>query len=379
MNQTQLARMHFNRAADCFRCACHAQAIRHYLDGLKLDSTQVEIYADLSKAYEMVGLWDNALECLEVALQLRSDYAVALRRRGRILEEKQVYEALIRERQLDPALPDDFLVTRSDANDVTASTIKREHFVLTYDNTIPSRTLWYLCQFIEQTYHEVGELLQCYPQRTVSIVLEDIERRDKAENQINAPATSASSLPRWAAAEYDGHIRLTCSTYGDPDLGVLLALTRHEWVHLLVDILIHQQYPVWFNEGLAQIVARPLMDFERQALQDANRKRQLLCAHELGKPFSDMLSDQRRIAYLQSTAIMEYLIQKFGISRIRDLLHCIDNGASTKVAFHQVFGETEEGIVEEWQERINCGKTRYCNHRAGDLGRSEVFSRRLYA
>ena len=64
MNQAQFALAHFNHAANYYRQACYVQAIQHYLAGLKVDSTRAEIYADLAKAYEMVGCWDWA-SCLQ--------------------------------------------------------------------------------------------------------------------------------------------------------------------------------------------------------------------------------------------------------------------------------------------------------------------------
>ena len=375
MNGTQVAEGHFNRAADCFQRGCYVQAIRHYRNGLEVDSTQPEVFADLSKAYEMVGRWDDALDCLEDALKLRVNYTVALRRKQRILEEKQVYEALICECNLNPEPPDDLLVEYTDNG--SCPIIKREHFVLECDDTIPLKTSWFLCQLIEQTSHEIGELFQCYPPREVSIVLEDVELRDEVEIQNSTPTNSTFSFP--GVSDYGGHIRLTVSVYEEPNLGLLLALIRHEWVHLLVDLLTHEQCPVWFNEGLAQILARPLMKFERTRLQQAHYKRQLLCFNELQQQFGNMSPDRRRLAYLQSTGFMEYLIHQNGFSRIWDFLRCIGNGVATEAAFQQIFGGTDEIIMDMWKEVIDRGETRHRNHRARDLGRRQMFPRWLYA
>ena len=375
MNRTQVAGAHFNRAADCFRRGRYAQAIRHYRNGLEVDSTQPEVFADLSKAYEMVGRWEDALDCLEDALKLRSDYPVALRRRERIHEEKQVYEALIRGYNLDPEPPDDLLIEYTD--DSSCPRIRREHFVLECDDTIRWRVSWFLCQLIEQTSREIGELLQCYPQREVSIVIEDIEFRDEIEIQNNAPANSTFSFS--GVSDYGGHIRLTISIYEEPNLGLLLALIRHEWVHLIVDLLTRQQCPVWFNEGLAQILARPLMTFERARLRQAYHKRELLRFDELQQQFGNMPPDRRRLAYLQSTGVMEYLIHQKGFPRICAFLRRIGDGVAPAVAFQQIFGGTDEIRMDTWKEVIERDETRHCNHCAGDAGWRQVFPRWIYA
>lgn len=375
MNRIQVAGAHFNRAANCFRRGRYAQAIRHYRNGLEVDSARPEVFADLSKAYEMAGRWDDALDCLESALKLRSDYPVALRRKERILEEKRVYEALIRECNLDAEPPDDFPVEYTD--DGTCPRIRRERFVLECDDTIPRGVSRLLCQIIDQTSREVGELFQCYPPREVSIVLEDIELRDEIEAQNSAPTNSTFSFS--GVSDYGGHIRLTISVCEEPNLGLLLALIRHEWVHLLVDLLTRQQCPAWFNEGLAQILARPLMKFERARLRQAHHKRQLLNFDELRQQFGSMSPDRRRLAYLQSTGFMEYLIHRYGFPRICDFLRRIGNGVATEIAFQQIFGGTDETIMDIWKEVIDRDETRHRNHCAGDPGRRQVFPRWLYA
>lgn len=375
MNRTQVAGTHFNRATDCFQHGRYAEAIRHYRTGLEIDATRAEIYADLSKSYEMVGRWDDALDCLNRALELSPDHPTVLRRRERIQEEKQVYEALIRRYNLNSHPPDELLVECEDAR--SCPRIKREHFVLECDDTIPLKTRWYLCQLIEQTSRELGELLQCYPPREVSIVLEDIELHDDVEIQEHISANSTFSLS--GVSDYGGHIRLTTSVYEEPNLGLLLALIRHEWVHLLVDILAHRRCPAWFNEGLAQILARPLMEFERTRLRQAYHKCQFLRIDELQQQFGNMPPDRRRLAYLQSTGFVEYLIREHGFSRICDFLRSIGNSVTPEVAFQQIFGGTDEAIMHLWKEVIDRGETRHSDNRASDLGRRQVFPRWLYA
>ena len=375
MNRTQVARTHFNRATDCFQQGRYAEAIRHYRTGLEIDATRAEIYADLSKSYEMVGRWDDALDCLNRALKLSPGHPTVLRRRERIQEEKQVYEALIHGRKLDREPPDDLRVEYIDTG--SCPRIRRERFVLECDDTISLNTSWSLCQLIEQTSRELGELLQCYPTREVSVVLEDVELRDEVEIQEHAPANFTFSLS--GVSDYEGRIRLAISIYEEPNPGLLLALIRHEWVHLLVDILAHRRCPVWFNEGLAQILARPLMEFERTRLRQAYHKCQFLRIDELQQQFGNMPPDRRRLAYLQSTGFVEYLICEHSFSRICDFLRSIGNSVTPEVAFQQIFGGTDEAIMHLWKEVIDRGETRHSDNRASDLGRRQVFPRWLYA
>jgi hypothetical protein len=388
MNHTHPASAHFNRAANHYQHACYPQAIQHYLAGLAVDSTHTEIYADLAKAYEMAGCWDRALACLERVLRAAPDSPTALRRKARIREEKKTYQALINDIGLNFDPPHSFLLESQNR------TIEQKVFRLTYDETIPPKVLWVICQLIERTYHEVGSLFRYCPRQRVSISIEDVSQLSPSESR---------SLPKWASASYDGQIRLNYCAYGAPDFGTLLALIRHEWVHLVVDTIAKRQCPVWLNEGLAQIIARPMMPHERQHLQRANQKNQLLPFHALDTPFSKIAPDRRRLAYLQSTAITETLLQQFGISQIRKLLHQIGGGLQPEMAIWKTFGKTVVEITAAWKVQLmrndagcppriddekfrnaqpaqqnNHGKTRHCHHHPRWIRWIQLLSRRFH-
>ncbi len=331
-----LALSHFQQATLCYGQACYVEAIQHYLAGLKLGSAQHHyIYADLAKAYEMVGEWDTALACLDIALRLCPDSPTALRRKARILDEKACYDSLISLDNLRQPPPQEF---RKRLNfDTTARPqqhVNSEIFSLTCHSEMSSQTLWYICQLIHRTYAELGEILGYYPLSPVPISIKN----------TNGTAVSQRSLPQWASGYYDGSIHLGYCAPGDPVIGILYALLRHEWVHLLVYHLTNGQCPVWINEGLAQSIARPMFQFERFNLKQAAEKNQLLPIDALNKPFSQIPAKYRNLAYIQSAAIVEYLVQQSGYSKIRDLLHQLSSGIPADLVIKQTFGLTLKDI-----------------------------------
>ena len=356
MSQRQAAFAHFNCAANLYRQACYAQAVEYYLAGLEIDPMCVEAYADLAKAYEKLGCWNQAIESLETALRLRPGYPTALRRKQRILEEKSVYDSLTNELNLVLDATDQHQPT--DAVQRSSPTIEHEFFTLTGGHTIPQNVLFVVSQIIEHTYHEVGKVFQCHPQYKVPVSIEDVKQMDPPQ-AINPMASATSpvevtnhalfsdaSLPQWAVACYDnGSIRLTYRPYSDTSIGVLYAVVRHEWTHLLVDLLAGGRCPNWLDEGLAQFVTRPLMNSEKTHLQQASRDKHLLPLHLLQNPFRNLPEKQRRLAYLQSYAITKCLIQQFSFAALRDVLKHLSDGKSTDTAFQELFGKTEEELV----------------------------------
>ncbi len=356
MSQRQAAFAHFNRAANLYRQVHYAQAVEYYLAGLEIDPMCVEAYADLAKAYEKLGCWNQAIESLDTALRLRPGYPTALRRKERILEEKSVYDSLTDE--LNLVLDTVHQHQSTDSVQRSVPTIEHEFFTLTGGRAIPQNLLFVVSQIIEHTYHEVGKVFRCYPRHKVPVSIEAI-------NQINTPGATNSmdsvispvkvgnhalfsdaSLPQWAVACYDnGSIRLTYRPYSDSSIGVLYAVIRHEWAHLLIDLLAGGRCPNWLDEGLAQFMSRPLMNSEKTHLQQASQHRNLLPLHLLRKPFRNLPEKQRRLAYLQSYAMTKYLIQQFSLTAVRDVLKHLSDEKSTDAAFQAGFGKTEEEIV----------------------------------
>ena len=336
-----LALSHFQQATLSYGQACYVEAIQHYLAGLELGAAQHHyIYADLAKAYEMVGEWDTALTCLDIALRLCPGSPTALRRKARILDEKACYNTLITLDDFKEPPPLRFLdQLKVDPAKTPKQVVRSEFFGLTCHSEMNSQTVWNVCRLIHRTYSELGEMLGYYPASPISISIAN----------TNGRATSQRSMPRWASGCYDGGIRLAYCAAGEPVLSILYALLRHEWVHLLIHHLTHGHCPVWLDEGLAQSIARPMFQSERRDLQQAVQMESLLPFAGLNKPFNQLPEKYRKLAYIQSAAVTEFLIQQFGFPKIRKLLHQLGNGTPIEVAIGQVFGcsLTEIPLLQE--------------------------------
>ena len=324
---SSLALPYFQQAAVCFQQTRYVESIQHYLAGLKYDQSRYHIYADLAKAYEMVGKWEQALIYLDIALQLCPDSPAVLRRKARISEEKKYYQTLIRESNLVEEPPSDFtLKLQSENLPRTQNVIECPSFKLVVEPVVTPKTLWYICQLIERTHNEVGTQLDSYPPHQISISI---------INTHDAPPQA--HIPKWASGCYDGHIQLNYCADGEPELGVLYVLIRHEWTHLLVDLLTHGNCPIWLNEGLAQTIARPLLSFEKLALQQADKHGTLPTLSELNQPFTELPTSKRKIAYLQSAVIVSALIDEGGFLSIRQLLSLLGNGTPIETAMQQIY------------------------------------------
>ncbi len=325
-----LAMSHFQQAAVCYQQARYVEAIHNYLSGLKVDKSHFHIYADLAKAYEMVGNWDQALSYLDIALQLSPDSPTVHRRLARIREEKTYYQQIIADAVLIDDPPPEFIHILEDKNLESPQNVVEDKFLkLSVEPALMPKTLWYICQLIVKTYKEVGSKLDCFPDGQISISIINTDN-----------ATAQSNLPSWASGSYDGHIMLKYCAEGEPELGVLWTLIRHEWTHLLVDLLSDGNCPIWLNEGLAQCSARPLLSFEKHALEQADKNGTLPTLTELSQPFAQKSTSDRKIAYLQSAAIVSSMIDGSGFHAIRNLLQLIRNDTPIDIALRLIYDKS---------------------------------------
>lgn len=319
----------FQQAATYYQQSRYVESIQQYLSGLEYDTSHYYIYADLAKAYEMVGKWEQALDCLDIALRLCPNSPTIIRRRSRINEEKEFYHSVINEINLVQEPPSDFVPNlRSGVLQRPQLEVGYLSYKLTVIPDINSKTVWHICQLIKKTFNEVGHLFDQYPVNQISISI------------INTYGATETSHPNWASGCYDGEIYLYYCAESEPELGVIYTLFRHEWTHLLIDLITHGNCPIWLNEGLAQTIARPPLSFETLSLTQAEKNGVLPTLSDLNQSFSILSPSERKIAYLQSAAIVAALIDEAGFSSICQLLNHLGNGTPIQAALHKTFDKS---------------------------------------
>lgn len=328
--KSSLALSYFQQAATCYRETRYVESIQNYLLGLEYDTSRYYIYADLAKAYEMVGQWDQALSSLDHALRLCPNSSTIKRRKSRITEEQKYYQSIIEQLDLIREPPTNFSpILQSDKCTRSQLEFNTTAYKLIVEPAIDSTIFWYIYQLIELTYNEIGSYLNLYPDEKIKITITNTYGA-----QLHA------DVPNWVSGVYNGEIHIFYCSDGEPELGIIYTLFRHEWTHYLVDLMTNGNCPIWLNEGLAQVISRPLMSFEKQSLVQADKNGILPTLSDLNRPFSEMSSSDRKIAYLQSAAVVSDMIDKTDYKSIQNLLQQLGNRVPIETALEQTFGET---------------------------------------
>ncbi|MBO8168596.1 MAG: hypothetical protein H0Z35_05315 [Thermoanaerobacteraceae bacterium] len=119
----------------------------------------------------------------------------------------------------------------------------------------------------------------------------------------------------------------------------------HEYAHLIVDYKTGGNYPRWLTEGIAQYVEREVTGFQFR-VPEITGPENLYSLSRMDKQF-DFLPSQR-VAYWQSLAMVEYMIELKGMNGIHRLLVQLGEGERFSPAFGDVYGMT----LDEFQERF---------------------------
>ena len=319
------ASAYFNMGAIYFQQHRYEEAVRHYKAGLELSpqprcpgllAQHASVHADLGKTYEMLAKWDEALYHLDKALDLNPTHEVAQRRKRRILEEKQKYEVFREQAKLA-------IESMPTSDNINTAVIER--FIVNFDEGAPEKVRTSICRLLERMYTELGSKFDCYPQQNIKIFVLHTSQKEKSQ-----------LLPQWAAGRYDGSIAIVKTddfvsrwrAREKADLSLLYVVLRHEYVHLLVSMLTNDQCPAWLNEGLARYYARGLLNSERETLLQAVKQNRYIPLKYLERNFSYLHKEQIRLAYIESCSAVEFMVETYGMTKIKRLLHSLGMGKS---------------------------------------------------
>jgi Tetratricopeptide repeat/Peptidase MA superfamily len=185
---------------------------------------------------------------------------------------------------------------------------------------------------LEAAYARVGKALNAYPPQTVTAIL-------YTKQQFRDITRS----PSWAAAAYDGRIRI-------PVMGALSnaseldRIVTHEFVHAVI----HQMYPGipgWLNEGLAT----SLEPTDHGWLTARLRGAETIPLSRLSEAFHTADGADALVAYAESYVGARVLAERLG-ANFSVFLQYVSNGTAVDQAL-MLFNISPADIEREWNRR----------------------------
>jgi len=208
------------------------------------------------------------------------------------------------------------------ASDFTSR--ESQHFTVSFDRGSHDDARHIVLSTLESAYREIGKETGVYPERSIPVIL--------YTQKIFFDVTRA---PGWAGGLYDGKIRLPVAGLTDND--ELTRVLSHEFTHALVSQLTHR-CPVWLNEGLAEY-------FSREEVPDIG---QVIPLNQLEHSFPVAPVRAVAAAYAESHAAVDYLIGRYSLNDVIDLLKKLDSGMMFDEAFEDVFYSSYADFLKSW-------------------------------
>jgi hypothetical protein len=216
------------------------------------------------------------------------------------------------------------------------------HFTVKYDGGEDYAVWTRVLEILEDAYRDIGQQLGYYPGKPILVVL---HTRQSFHNATGGPA--------WSDGLYDPSLgRIKVPTQGAlTDQTWLTRVLRHEFVHALLDDRLQgRRIPQWLNEGLAMQLAG---DAPPDIPAFIRGEVTLINLTNLEGPWGELPAQYAMVAYLEGNSATRYLIDRYGMGTVRDLLDRLSKGDAFPVAFQDRVFITYEDFQHRWVDTLN--------------------------
>ena len=283
---------------------------------------------DFAKPLEILGEWDEALDAIKAALYLSPADPIGMRRRSRLEEEKETFDALEEELRREPP------------------------------NGLPPLEAAADCGvFPEAAYDAERSLIQAWNDFRIAF-------KRKTEKPLRARllltlSPGQDGIPDWAGGSIRGgqiHIYLR---QPKPNAGLLYAAIRHEYAHAALEEVAPGRCPPWLEEALAEAFARPLMSWERKQLAEDAAQDRLVPFESMNAPLKLLPPRQAKVAYRQCAALGERIMRRCGPEAPARILDGLLLGEEAEPLLEEIAGATLAELQEDLQRGMRSELLRH--------------------
>ena len=310
-------------ALDAGQAQVAEQAFR---DAIALDPKNARLHMGLGTAAFVLRHDADAKASLERALVLapdltraRAQLAQVFKRQNDLTEAIRLYEIVATEVPADTGVRDtlDRWKREAELHDRMRLTVG-DFFTVSFEGAEDADMAAQALESLNRAYWRICDVFSAFPPKSVPVVLYSGEQfRDITRS------------PQWAAAAFDGTIRVPMRGAGEKgeDLDRVLA---HEFTHALIRSLATRNLPTWLNEGLASVLERDGLDWAEARVAKASSVPSLTV---LSNSFGKMSGAEAQVAYAASALAAKRLLDEAGGIAIANLLRDLGDGVDFEAAF----------------------------------------------
>ena len=317
---------------EAIRAGRAADAAKAFADALDAEPRDPSLHLGAGLAAHLMSQPTAARHALQQALALAPEYTPASLLLGEILYRGSDLDGAIRvyeeaaahppaERQLQRQLTARLAEWRKEAAVHSAFfQTQGAHFTVLFEGPADEALARRAVERLEAAYWRVGTALSTYPEELITVVL-------YTQQQFRDITRS----PDWAAAAYDGRIRVPMrgALTRAEELDRVLA---HEFTHALVRSIAPRGVPTWLNEGLAVLFEPEGLAWATRQLTESDTR---LSHERLAAGFGGLSTAHARLAYAQSAVAVDRFIALAGTPAVVGLLHDLAQGEPFSGAFER--------------------------------------------
>jgi tetratricopeptide (TPR) repeat protein len=308
---------------------------------LAMNPRDTRALTGVALASHLLGRDDDAVSALKRALQVDADYVYASYLLGPIAYSQgdidlaiKSYERVVKLAPGNPEIYQQLQAWKKEAalhDTFTARPTAR--FTVMFEGPEQQAVAARVSATLEAAYGRVGKALSAYPPDTVTAILYTRQQfRDITKS------------PSWAAAAYDGRIRIpVLGALKDP--AELDRIVTHEFVHAVI----HQMYPGipgWLNEGLATFMEPVDHTWLTSRLRSGGA---MIPLAQLDRAFNTSDGAEALIAYAESFVGTQVMFERLG-ANFPVFLQYVSNGTPVPQAL-MLFNVSPADVEREWTRR----------------------------
>jgi hypothetical protein len=233
-------------------------------------------------------------------------------------------------------------VSRAEKAEQRFSSRESSHFLVKFNGNEDYETWTRVLDILEDAYRDIGQRFSYFPARPITVVL---HTRDTFQGATGSPA--------WADGLYDGLLgRIQVPTQGAlTDQAWLTRVLRHEFVHALLHQRVEGGHvPQWLNEGLAmQLAGDAWPDLDKVIKGEVT----LIPLNRLEGGWGGFPSDLANIAYLEGNSATAYLIERYGMGKVQDIVETLAGRQPMAVAIKDRLMISYDEFQQRWNDHIN--------------------------
>lgn len=233
--------------------------------------------------------------------------------------------------------------------------IKKDHsqtsslrFLIEYDTKDMARNESRVLKMLQDAYSSIGRDFHFFPREKVHVLIYDSDDFGKKIGDEH----------EYIGALYDGKMRLPTIEVSRKKQKVVSlkrfkAYVWHEYTHTIVHALSGGRAPRWLNEGLAEYEENKVEAEDMAAFRKLVRADQCLSLATIQKwQFSMTNSSQTHLHYVQAFSMVDYLVRRYRMQRIKQLLQKLQEGVPFESAFQATFHVSLNTFYDRWKQSV---------------------------